>query len=289
MTVPPVARGRQTAWLVYNSASGNHIDGLEADIAARLVGADIDLVRSFDCQTEEMPDAATAGVKDVSIIIVHGGDGTMNAIVKGLAGWGGTILPLPGGTANLLCHRLFDQCDWEVVMNNLVAGALTRRRIDAVFCERHIALSEMLAGPAALWADAREELRERDLSGVVAATKEAANQSSEGAFVCIVEPQIGREDGYPGIRFSPQGGGLQIQGYVQENVMDLIKQGIAIVTHDFRQGPHDNLGREQRVVCRSVDSSPIELMIDGERASVASETEISLGPLEVDLFCSAQT
>ena len=222
----------------------------------------------------------------ISLIIVHGGDGTLNAMAKKLSGWDGAILPLPGGTANLLCHRLYDPCEWEAIMDSFIGGALTPRKIDSIVCEDHLALSEMLVGPAALWADAREELRDQSISGVMETTKNAASQSSDGPFVRIVSPQLGREDGYPGIRFSPDGGGMHIQGYVQENLIDLLQQGLAILSHDFRHGPHDDLGQLQNAECRSLDAAPMELMVDGERASVASGAVFSVAPLKVDILCA---
>lgn len=277
---------RKSTWLVFNSASGSHIEDLDAQIAKRLAGTRFDLTRNFDCQSDAMPDAAMALESGVSLIIVHGGDGTMNAMAKGLAGWDGAILPLPGGTANLLCHRLYDPCEWEAIMDRFVDGVLTPRRIDSVVCEDHLALSEMLVGPAALWADAREELRDQSISGVIESTKDAASQSSHGPFVRIVSPELGREDGYPGIRFSPAEGGMHIQGYAQDNLLDLLKQGLAILSHDFRQGPHDDLGQVHNAECRSLDGAPMELMVDGERASVASGAVISVEPLKVDILCA---
>lgn len=289
MTSVPRPTATRNAWLVYNSNSGSHVDELEETIAAHLAEAGIDFGRSFDCQVQDLPDAAMANESGINTIIVHGGDGTINTMVKRLAGWPGAILPLPGGTANLLCHRLFDQSGWEAILDQFVADTLKPRRVDAVFCGDHMALSEMLVGPAALWADAREELRRRDVAGIVAATKEASFQSAEGPFVRIVNPTIGREEGYPGIHFSPQAGSIHIRGYAQENFVDLIKQGLAIVTHDFRQGPHDDLGQMPRVMCCSIDGSPMELMIDGERDCAPSGTEFFIGKSAVDIFCNVET
>ncbi len=284
MTRPAAAIGQPIVWLVYNSASGSYVDGLADEIASRLSGADLNLARSFDCQSETLPDADMASAAGVETVIVHGGDGPLNAMVSDLIGWEGAVLPLPGGTANLLCHKLFEQCDWEAVLDSFLEGKLASRRLEVVRCGDHIALAEMLAGPAALWADAREEIRQREAAGILAASKDAIIQSAEGPFVYVVDPPIGSDNGYPGIRFTPENGAFRIQGYLQENFLDFLRQGLAILSHDFRQGPHDDLGTSTRVVCRAHDDSRIELMFDGERASVASGAEFLFDTLHVNVL-----
>ena len=54
-----------------------------------------------------------------------------------------------------------------------------------------------------------------------------------------------------------------------ETIADYARQGVALLRRDFREGPHDELGWHRAIVCRSSD--PIELMIDGERATGSCE------------------
>ncbi|WP_340587455.1 diacylglycerol/lipid kinase family protein [Erythrobacter alti] len=286
MTGPSSPTDQPTVWLCYNSASGSHVDGLEEQIAERLAAADLNIARSFDAQSDELPDAGMASGAKVDVIIVHGGDGTLNGLVSRLIGWDGTILPLPGGTANLLCHELFEECEWDAILDHYAAGKLTPRNLKVLRCSEHIALAEMLVGPAALWADAREEIRNKEASAVIATATDAAVQSAEGPFVQIIEPEIGREEGYPGVRFILDYGAMKIEGYWQDGFLDFIKQGLAILTHDFRQGPHDDLGTAKWVVCRARDDAEIELMVDGERATISSTAEISYETLGIKVLAS---
>ena len=50
-----------------------------------------------------MAELDAAGIKRLAIFT---GDGSLNAAITNLYGWGGKILVLPGGTMNLLCKRL---------------------------------------------------------------------------------------------------------------------------------------------------------------------------------------
>jgi hypothetical protein len=141
------------------------------------------------------------------------------------------------------------------------------------------AYCEVLAGPGAHWSDVREALREGDLGGLASTLGEAIGQTTAGPQVQVVEPRVGAEAGYPAVRIHPRSGLLQVDGYGAETVTDYAKQGIALIRRDFRQGPHDALGSYEVVLCRS--DHPIELMIDGERASGGHEERFEVAPCPV--------
>lgn len=77
---------------------------------------------------------------------------------------------------------------------------------------------------------------------------------------------------------------MAVQGYGAEDIGDYLKQGVAILKRDFREGPHDELGRHDEIVCRSLEDAPIELMVDGERKEGGAEERFSLAPLDLDLL-----
>jgi hypothetical protein len=72
---------------------------------------------------------------------------------------------------------------------------------------------------------------------------------------------------------------IAVDGYGAEKLADYARQGLAIVQRDFRRGPHDELGRHRTVLCRSEE--PIELMIDGERATGEREERFTIAPFGV--------
>ena len=59
-----------------------------------------------------------------------------------------------------------------------------------------------------------------------------------------------------------------------------------MLQRDFRDGPHDELGTHPQLLCRSADGGPIELMIDGERATGATELRFSLATLALNLLAT---
>ena len=61
-------------------------------------------------------------------------------------------------------------------------------------------------------------------------------------------------------------------------------QGLAILKRDFREGPHDELGRARTVAVRSLEGEDIPLMVDGERSEGGAHLGFSLDTLDVDLL-----
>ena len=101
----------------------------------------------------------------------------------------------------------------------------------------------MLAGPGAKWSDVREGLRDHDLTAVASTAFEAVKDSAAaGALVQVVGPALGNAEGYAGVRIVPQTAGLMVDGYRSDGVADYLRQGLALIKRDFRDGPHMNWG-----------------------------------------------
>lgn len=271
-------------WLVINGASGSNGADSAAALATALAAAGHDPDRVVDLQTDDCPTRAAIEADGVELLVVFTGDGSANAIITRLDGWPGEVLVLPGGTANLLAKDLHGTDDPQEIVAALGAGQLAAPPRQVIRCSQGAALIEVLAGPGAAWSDVREGLREGDIGAVAGTTIEAARQSTAGPMVRVAEPSLGRADGYSGVRLSPAGARMSVDGYGATNVVDYVRQGIALLRRDFREGPHDELGEHDAVLCASIDGSPIELMIDGERRTGQPRERFSLAPLGVKLL-----
>jgi hypothetical protein len=259
-------------WLIVNSASGSNTEQTVADLLAAFEQAGRRLDRVIDCVSEDLPERSEIEAGGVGTVAIFTGDGTVSAMIPKLEGWPGLALVLPGGTANLLA--------------NFGADKLEPSRRSCIRFSGHVALIEVLAGPGATWSDVREGLREGDIGEVATKTIEAVRHSTDGARVAVAQPALGEADGYDGVRMTPTDDGLLIDGYRSDTVSDYLKQGLALLMRDFREGPHDKLGVHPAAVCRSVDGAPIELMIDGERETGPTALTFELAVLDVNLLAS---
>jgi hypothetical protein len=250
-------------WLLINRASGsNNIDAV-ADLVEAMDGAGFPPQRVVALPADSLPERAELEHAGVDLLAVFTGDGTVNGALTGLYGWGGQVLVLPGGTQNLFARACHGEATAAEIVERLRQGRLEPARRPLIRSSQGDALCEIVAGPGAKWSDVREAMRDADLAAMAETLRDAIAQSSTGPMVTLADPAVGRDDGYSAIRLHPGEAAITVDGYVAQSVADYVKQGLALVKRDFRDGPHDELGAYPAVTCRS--SAPIELMIDGER------------------------
>jgi hypothetical protein len=268
-------------WLVVNAASGSNDEAAVTEVVAALTAAGHAPARIIDVSADGAPRAGN--LPRGGLLVVFAGDGTVNSVVSGVQGWDGEVLVLPGGTANLLSRALHGEVEAASIASR--HAQLTPIRRGCIRTSKGIGLIEVLAGPGATWSQVREDLREGQPAEIAGSTLEAVRQSTGGPMVLLDEPAgLGRAEGYAGLRLEPAGGKLAVSGYGPRGIGETLKQGLALIRGDFRDGPHDELGLHPRVACRSADGSPIELMIDGEAVTGEASETFLLAPLAVNLL-----
>jgi hypothetical protein len=269
-------------WLIVNPASGSNDGAALESLTVALAAAGLAPATTTTLPDGELPgrDALEAGAID--LLVTFTGDGSANAALPPLEGWAGQVLVLPGGTQNLLARALHgDRPAIEIVA---AFDELRPTRRHLVRSRHGVGLCEIVIGPGATWSEVREALRERDVAALAATATEAMTQTASGATVRVVHPALGKAEGYPAIRLHPVGDAIAVDGYGAESLADYARQGLALLQRDFRQGPHDALGSHREVLCRS--DAPIELMIDGERATGECDERFVIAPFDVTLLAS---
>lgn len=278
--------GSSRAWLVTNAASGsNAAEAVEA-IEAHCGEHGLDLVRHSRFPDQDLPDPATLDAEAIHMVVVFAGDGTINALLSRLRGWGGAVLVLPGGTMNLLYHRLHGQRTPEQVIAAVAGGKARRCRPGIIRCSLGDGYAGILAGPGTSWGEVREALREADVAEVASSAVNALEQTLTGEWIACTEPRLGRPEGYPLINLTPRGDAIDIEAYHAESPDEYLEQAWALIRREFREGPHELLGRAPRVRLTGVGGSPFGLLVDGERVPSTSEAEFRLAPCEVDLIAT---
>ncbi|MCC6174598.1 MAG: diacylglycerol kinase family lipid kinase [Chloroflexi bacterium] len=119
-----------TAWLVVNPVAG---PGARSSVVERIADAANALGWRVDVRETEAPGHATriaaeAALMGISVVLVAGGDGTLNEVVQGLAGTATAVGPLPLGTVNVWARELGLSHDPIEAVRQLLAGQI--RRID---------------------------------------------------------------------------------------------------------------------------------------------------------------
>ncbi len=273
-------------WLVTNEASGSNdeksLDVLRGSFAA----AGMSVAHHCAFPAEPLPSPAILDAAGIDLVAIFAGDGTLNAAIDALAGWGGAVLVLDGGTMNLLYHRLFGELPREEVLAAVGSGAVHMRRPGIIACVLGNAYAGLLAGPGTAWNDVREAMRAGNILGMASEATAALSVTVAGDMVRCVEPPIGRPEGYPLLLIDPRDDALSLTAYYAESAGDYLEQAAALVQRDFRQGPHELLGRGAAFTIASAGDPAFGLLLDGEPVDSAGAIRFSLARCEVDLLAT---
>jgi len=275
-------------WLVVNDASGDNDAAALANLLASVETAGFRCQRTTHFPSEDMPTPQQLNVAKATMITIFAGDGTINAAVRGLSGWDGAILVLPGGTMNLFSKRLHGSNSAAQIIELIASGRCRTVRPQVIQTSRGVALAELLAGPGTSWAPVREAMRDASALEMIETASEAIAQCLEAPPIHVVDPKLGRENGYHLLAIQPTQSGLKIAGYYGESIGDFLRQGAAIVRRRFREGPHDDLGTVGQVTVLEKHGGPMGLLLDGQPADGQGTETFELTQCVVDLLATVE-
>jgi diacylglycerol kinase family enzyme len=280
-----MSKGRDI-WLVANEASGSNDEAALAALQSTCDEQGLRVAHHTFFPKFDLPDPAMLDAGEIDLVAVFAGDGTVNAVVTQLAGWSGAVLILPGGTMNLAYHRLHGGLDMQEVICRAARGECRRVRPGIMRGPHWHAIAGLMAGPGTSWNRVREAMREHNVIEMAEGTVKAIEHSLDGTMIACAEPPLGRPEGYPLILLRPRKGAMDVLAFHSETPREYLDQAFALMQRDFRQGPHDLIGRSDRVVLKSTAGEPFGLLVDGEPAEAGPEAEFVLAPSEVDLLAS---
>lgn len=144
---------------IANTAAGS----VGAEAPAEL--AEVFAAHGFDAHVEaarpgEVEQALQAAMSlEPDLMVVLAGDGTARAAAALAGPSGPVVMPLPGGTLNMLPKALYGERSWRQALEDTLAApqaiAVAGGRV-----EEHPFFVAAILGAPALWADAREAVRE---------------------------------------------------------------------------------------------------------------------------------
>src|SRR5262245_17261226 len=118
------------ALIIRNPASRRQLSSAQFEAAAGILrSAGWDVTTSITERAGHATDVAReAAAQLIDVIVANGGDGTINAIVNGLAGSEAALAVLPGGTANVWAKEAGIPKDPAKAMRIVLEGE--RKRVD---------------------------------------------------------------------------------------------------------------------------------------------------------------
>lgn len=268
--------------LLCNMQSGSQDESILEEIAETCRAAGAPLVGRFTLPDDPIPDAAALRALDIDLLLAWTGDGTINAAATSVAGWDGAILPLPGGTLNLLSKALHGDRTATAILEDALRGKAHRRPIPTIRSAAGDAFITVVAGPATRWAEVRETMRQ---DGLIEASREAPDALEEMANAPGVSVGRAGKD-YSAIILTPAPDGIHADGVLTEGTGDVLRHGLAWLGGDFRDGPSEPVASAETIIIESAASIGLEL--DGERTETPSPTRFALGISAVDFIATGQ-
>jgi diacylglycerol kinase family enzyme len=274
--------------VVINTSSGGCNSESEAEMLDVLSCAGVTNHKTWCLESDQIESAlAQAARHKPNMLVVLGGDGTIRSAAKACSGTDTYLVPLPGGTLNMLARALYGHVSWQEALKNTFAAPATRMLSGGRTGNELFFVAAMVGAPA-LWMEARESLRDRDV--IDAAQKGAVALQSmfnkkirysissetrgEAEILAIVCPLVSEE-------MSGAEQALEAAAVDVENAAQLLGLATAAAFGKWRDDKRVRLTKARHITVQS--DSDIPLFLDGERVSVGKKAEISFVPNAVNV------
>jgi diacylglycerol kinase family enzyme len=176
---------RQRIIAVLNTGSGSCDEGSSAKLSAIMTDAGVAGLEIVCVGPAAINAALDDAVVRADLLIVLGGDGTIGTAAAKCEAHDTLLLPLPGGTMNMLPRALYGSLPWEGALAATLADPEIRE-VSGGKAEGRPFYCVAILGAPSLWADAREALRAGDLVEAakrsVTATRRSLQESRDYQF-----------------------------------------------------------------------------------------------------------
>jgi diacylglycerol kinase family enzyme len=148
---------------IINTSSGGCDSESEQKILSILTRAGIVEAKVWCGEAKEMERSfAEAAGQKLEVLIVLGGDGTIRTAAETCAEKGSYLIPLPGGTMNMLPRALYGDVAWEESLKNTLAAPSLKVLSGGRIAGKQFLIAAIVGAPALL-AEPRESMREGNI------------------------------------------------------------------------------------------------------------------------------
>ncbi len=268
---------------ILNTASGSCDLSSEEKVRALLTEAGITDPKLWCGGADHMEQAFSEAVRmKPDVLIVLGGDGTIRTGAEACDSSGPLLIPLPGGTMNMLPKAFYGDRTWEEALRETLAHPQVKSVSGASANGYQFFIAAIAGGPA-LWAQAREALREGDLQaaaekGAVAfqnmfATKVKYGFSEENRgeadAVTVICPLISEE-------MEETERALEAAVITVENAGEVLGLAASGAFGKWREDKHVMVTKTKAVTLEADEEIP--LILDGETMDLGKKVRIEFVP-----------
>lgn len=251
-------------------------DVLEAELRA----AGHDLV-SLACDPGNLlADVRKAADSEAEAVIAWGGDGTLACTLTACGASGPPVLALPGGTMNMLPHRLHGQeAGWQEVLENVLRKPVVQT-IGAGEAEGERFYVAALFGRMTALAGSREAVRKGDLLDAAQTLMEGGvldvetrlrvtsrHRSGEQLINAVAAAVVVSGSDVPA---------LEMAAIDPESTLDLLGTAIDAMIHGWKNAEPVERDISRSITIHDLSNSRIPATLDGEQVSFKTPVRIRM-------------
>jgi diacylglycerol kinase family enzyme len=153
--------------VIINTSSGSYDSESEQKMLSVLMGAGVVEPKVWCGEAKEIERffAEAAGQKR-EVLIVLGGDGTIRTAAEACAEKGSYLIPLAGGTMNMLPRALYGNVSWEEALKKTLTAPSTKVLSGGQVANKRFFIAAIVGAPA-LWTQPRESMREGNIADAI--------------------------------------------------------------------------------------------------------------------------
>jgi diacylglycerol kinase family enzyme len=265
----------------------------ERKMLSILTGADVVEPKTWCGEGDKMERffAQAAGQK-LDILIVLGGDGTIRRAAEICTETRPSLIPLPGGTMNMLPRALYGDLLWEDALKNTLAAPSAKMLSGGRVANEQFFVAAIVGAPA-LWIEARESVREGDITELIEKGG-AALQNTFGTKVryLISNEMKGQAEAVllicPLISEEMSGSEQALEAAIVEveNAAEVIRLATTAAFGKWRDDRKIHLTKTKRLAVQSSKEMPATL--DGESVNLGMRAEIDFVSRAVTVLVPAK-
>jgi diacylglycerol kinase family enzyme len=265
--------------VIINTSSGSYDSESEQKMLSILTGAGVVEPKVWCGEAKEMERffAEAAGQK-LEVLIVLGGDGTIRTAAEACAEKGSYLIPLPGGTMNMLPRALYGNVSWEESLKKTLTAPSTKVLSGGRVANKRFFIAAIVGAPA-LWTQPRESIREGNIADAIKKGSVAFRRmfetkvqylisggaKGEAEGVTLICPLISEE-------MSDSEQALEAAIIDVESAAEVISLATTATFGKWRDDRNILLTKTKRVDVQS--SKDIPATLDGEKVNLGRSAEI---------------
>jgi diacylglycerol kinase family enzyme len=268
-----------TVGAIINTSSGGCDAESETDMLDILKSAGVTNCKTWCGGSDQIERAfAEAATHKPGVLIVLGGDGTIRTAAEACSGTSTCLLPLPGGTLNVLPRALYEDSSWQEALKATLANPLTKELSGGRVGDKLFFVAAVVGAPG-LWMEAREAIREGDIFNAVGKAGVALQEMFDTRIEYVISPAVNGEAEVVAVicplvseqmRDSEQA--LEAAAIDVENASQLLGLATAAAFGKWRDNERVTLTKTDQVTVQSKKDIP--LFLDGERVKVGKKADI---------------